>query len=42
MYESKIKTLLLAHPSFQIKLGKGIREVWIVGTFEAMMFFDEF
>ena len=30
MYESKIKTLLLAHPSFQIKLGKGIRGIWIV------------
>ena len=42
MYESKIKTLLLAHPSFKIKLSKGIRGIWIVGTFEAMMFFDEF
>ena len=42
MYESKIKTLLLAHPSFQIKLDKGIRGIWIVGTFEAMMFFNEF
>ena len=31
MYESKTKTLLLAHPSFQIKLGKGIRGIWIVG-----------